>query len=227
MKVEAPPLPSAPTKKVEAPPPPSAPTKKVEAPPPASKEDESSAPVLEIVEEEISHVDLPKVEPPPKKEPPPPPPPSRPKLQSSPSMPPPSSRSAALVAALKHIRSIGKEGHFEEAFRQYATLLTSTSFAECRPEDQRQALKLMIHGKGQANGGEEMRSAYRAALPILQALVLKHHEPADYEMLGMSYVALEQPEKATEIFKKALEIERGRNPASDLCGALMRRVSEL
>ena len=210
-------------------------TKKVEAPPLVVKEE---APKVEIVgEEQVDAATLEAapqaeekverkpaetieetIEPPPKRE----------KAPSIASIPPPSSRNAALIAALKHIRAIGKEGHFEEAFRQYATLLASASFAECRPEDQRQALKLMIHAKAPPGAaGDEMRSAFRAALPILQALVVKHHDPADYEMLGMSYVVLEQPEKATEIFKKALEIERARNPASDLCGTLMRRVSEL
>jgi hypothetical protein len=33
--------------------------------------------------------------------------------------------------------------------------------------------------------------------------------------------------KATEIWKKALDIERGRDPGSELCGNLMRRVSAL
>ena len=46
-------------------------------------------------------------------------------------------------------------------------------------------------------------------------------------MLGAAYVVLGEPVKATGIFKKALDLERARNPASDLCGNLMRRVSEI
>ncbi len=145
---------------------------------------------------------------------------------SADSEPPPSSKSE-LVAALKHIRAMTKDGLEAEAFRQYAALFASPAFVSCRPDEQRQALKLMIFGKAPQIAGDEVRDAYRAALGALQPLVLEHRDPADYEMLGMAYVALEQPEKATEIFKKALEIERARNPASDLCGNLMRRVSQL
>ena len=132
-----------------------------------------------------------------------------------------------LVATLKHIRGIGNDGHVDEAFRQYAALFSSPAFAACSPDDQRQALKLMIFGKAPEVPTEEMRAAYRAALPVLQALVVVHRDPADYEMLGMAYVGVEEPDKGSEMFKKALEIERTRDPASNLCGNLMRRVSQL
>jgi hypothetical protein len=85
----------------------------------------------------------------------------------------------------------------------------------------------MIFGKAPDAPTEEMRAAHRAALPVLQALVVVHRDPADYEMLGIAYVGVEEPEKGNEIFKKALEIERTRDPGSDLCGNLMRRVSQL
>jgi hypothetical protein len=93
-------------------------------------------------------------------------------------------------------------------------------------EDQRQALKLMILAKPPANASDDMRQAHRAALPVLEALS-RDGDPADYEMLGVAYAVLDDPTKATEIFKEALTIERARNPASDLCGNLMRRVSQL
>ena len=84
----------------------------------------------------------------------------------------------------------------------------------------------MIFGGVSPSPSEEMRAAHRVALPFVQALVLEQRDAADYEMLGMTYLALEAPEKATEMFRKALEIERARNPASELCDSLMRRVSE-
>jgi hypothetical protein len=140
---------------------------------------------------------------------------------------PPSAGTTELVATLKHIRGIAKDGLIDEAFRQYATLFASSTFSACRAEDQRQALKLMILGKEPPPATDEMRAAYRSALPVLQALIVKHRDPADFELLGMTYVALDEPEKGSEIFKKALDIERARNPASDLCGNLMRRVSQL
>jgi hypothetical protein len=85
----------------------------------------------------------------------------------------------------------------------------------------------MVFGKAPPSPTDEMRAAHRAAVPPLQALVVLHRDPADYEMLGMAYVASDEPAKGSEMFKKALELERARNPASDLCGNLMRRVSQL
>jgi hypothetical protein len=152
--------------------------------------------------------------------------PVEPKPEPEPAAPA-STRSSELASTLKHIRGIGKDGHFDEAFRQYAALFSSPAFAACPPDDQRQALKLLVFGKAPPSPTEEMRAAYRAAVPALQALVVVHREPADYEMLGMAYVGMDEAEKGSEIFKKALDLERARNPASDLCGNLMRRVSQL
>lgn len=140
---------------------------------------------------------------------------------------PPSSRSATLKDALKLARTAAKEGRLDEAFRQYHTVFESGAFATTKAEAQRQALKLMFFGAQPSFPSDEVKSAYRVTLPILQALVLKDRDPADYELLGMAYVVLDEPMKAMEIFKKALDVERSRNPASDLCGNLMRRVSQL
>lgn len=140
---------------------------------------------------------------------------------------PSSTKTSELVATLKHIRGIAKGGHLDEAFRQYAALFSSAAFATCPPDDQRQALRLLLLGKAPPAPSEEMKAAYRAAVPALQALVVVHRDPADYELLGIAYVGIDEPDKGTEIFKKALDLERARNPASDLCGNLMRRVSQL
>jgi hypothetical protein len=193
-----------------------------------------SGPVLEVVEEQAHEPS----EPPPPPPPPPPnlPPANPPPRKSSASLPavsngstppPPSSRNPELVATLKGIAGIIRDGNAEEAYRQFAALFTSTSFMMCSADEQRTSLKLMLLGKTAPAPGEDMKSAYRAAQRILQALVNEHREPSDYEMLGITYVALDEPSKASDIFKKALEIERGRDPGSDLCGNLMRRVSQL
>lgn len=115
----------------------------------------------------------------------------------------------------------------ERGFREYAALFASPSFVTRPPEEQRDALKEMVFGKASPSPTDEMRAAHRAAVPALQALVVLHRDPADYEMLGLAYVASDEPEKGNEMFKKALELERARDPASELCGSLMRRVSQL
>jgi hypothetical protein len=143
------------------------------------------------------------------------------------SLSPPSSRTAILKDALKLARAATKEGRLDDAFRQYATIFGSAAFGAARPDDQRQALKLMFFGTQPKVANDEVKDTYRLTLPLLQALVLKDRDAADYELLGMAYVILEEPDKAMEIFKKALDVERAKNPASDLCGNLMRRVSQL
>jgi tetratricopeptide (TPR) repeat protein len=130
---------------------------------------------------------------------------------------------------LKTARTLSKEGKHDESFRAYASLFSSAAFQASKPEDQHAVLKMMVHAKVPATvtPSADSLAAHKAALPALQALVVSRRDPADYEMLGMAYVVLGEEAKALEIFKKALEIERARSPGSDLCGDLMRRVSQL
>ena len=58
-------------------------------------------------------------------------------------------------------------------------------------------------------------------------MVSAHGDPADHELLGICHVCLGNEESASAIFRAGLAIERQRNPQSDLCGALMKRVSLL
>ncbi len=136
-------------------------------------------------------------------------------------------RNAELVTTLKEIRAMAKDGRVAESYRQLGMLIGTAAFAACRADDRRRALRLLVFAKPQSTALEDRVQAHNAAVPALQLLVVEHHDPADYEMLGMAYVALGEPEKATEIWKRALELERGRNPGSDLCGSLMRRVSAI
>lgn len=207
--------------------------------PPLHAPERDSGPVVEVIDEHASEPSEPPPPPPPPRPAPPPanlPPPTPPPRKSSASLPavnngstppPPSSRNPELVATLKGIAGIIRDGNAEEAYRQFAALFTSTSFMMCSADEQRTSLKLMLLGKTTPAPGDDMKAAYRAAQRILQALVNEHREPSDYEMLGITYVALDEPTKASDIFKKALEIERARDPGSDLCGNLMRRVSQL
>lgn len=132
-----------------------------------------------------------------------------------------------LVTAVKKIIGLSKS-NLDDAYRGYRDLFASAAFYTYRPEDQRQALKLMILAKGApSRPTEAMIAAHQAAVPTLTELVSTHHEPADYEMLGICHVILGNEESASAIFREGLRLERERSPQSDLCGSFMKRISFL
>jgi hypothetical protein len=134
----------------------------------------------------------------------------------------------ALVAAIKDIMGLAKAGKTDEAYAAYAQLYASPAFAEYRPEDQRQALKLMVLAKGiPFPPTPPIVSAHKAAHGPLQALVNAHKEPADYEMLGMCQVKMGDEAAAALTFKTGLDLERERDPQSKLCGTLMKLVASV
>jgi hypothetical protein len=133
-----------------------------------------------------------------------------------------------LVLAIKKIHSLARAGNLDDAYTAYRELFSSPAFMTYRPEEQRQALRLMIHAKGTPNKPTPaMIEAHRSALGPLTELVSVHREPADHEMLGMCHVLLGNEESATAIYRAGLAIERERSPQSDLCGAFMKRISLL
>jgi hypothetical protein len=133
-----------------------------------------------------------------------------------------------LVKTVKEIVGLSKSGNAEGAYEGYRALFSGAEFRECRPEDQRQALKLMILAKGVPSPATpSVVEAHRAALAVLSDLLAQHGEPSDHELLGVCHVVLGDEESASSIFKAGLAIERERNPSSVLCGALMKRVSML
>ena len=134
----------------------------------------------------------------------------------------------ALVQAVKDIVVLGKAGKIDESYAGYKKLFESPDFTKYRPEDQRQALRLMVLAKGAPKPATPtMVEAHRAAVAPLTALVSEHNDPADYEMLGVCHVMLGNEESASRIFRAGLALERERNAQSDLCGRLMTRVSQL
>ncbi len=136
--------------------------------------------------------------------------------------------SPELVAAIKGIVASARAGDLEAAYKGYRALFSSSAFGSYEPQDQRQALRLMVHAKGVPDPPTPaMVEAHRAALQSLVRLVKAHGEPADHEMLGMCHVATGDEKTAAEVFRVALSLERERNAQSDLCGALMKRVSML
>jgi hypothetical protein len=134
----------------------------------------------------------------------------------------------ALVKAVKEIMALGKEGKLDDAYAGYKTLFESLEFSSYRPEDQRQALKLMIMAKGVVDKtAPSVVDAHSAAVEALKPLVEAYGEPSDYELLGIAYVVIGNEHGADTSFRLGLTIERQRNPGSDLCGAFMKRISFL
>ncbi|MEZ4307887.1 MAG: hypothetical protein R3F14_07560 [Polyangiaceae bacterium] len=131
-----------------------------------------------------------------------------------------------LVGAIKSAVSLARTGKLDEAYGAYRALFTDPGFLQQRPEDQRQALKLMIHAKIPIRETTPaIVEAHRSALMPLTELVSRYGEPVDHELLGMCHVLLGNTESASAIYRAGLHIERERNPGSDLCGELMKKIS--
>jgi hypothetical protein len=131
-----------------------------------------------------------------------------------------------LVKRIKVIVQLARDGKLDEAYGLYRALFTDPTFLEQRPEDQRQALKLMVHAKVPIRDATPaMLEAHRAALMPLTELVSSQGEPIDHELLGMCHVLLGNLQNASAIYRAGLAIERERNPGSDLCGELMKKIS--
>ena len=148
-------------------------------------------------------------------------------LPDSPGLRDTSSRNPELVAKLKRIMSLAKQGKTDDAYREYGALFSSRLFADNPLDDRRQLLKMLLFAKAPAQPTAAFKDAHRSALDRLKVLVERLGDPVDYEMLGICHLVLGDPPAAGVAFKKALEIERLRNPQSELCGNLMRRVSAL
>ncbi len=133
----------------------------------------------------------------------------------------------ALVAAVKQIMTQSRGGDVEGSYDGYAHLYASPEFATNKPEDQRQALKLLILAKRHGQPSAKLVEAHRAAIPALTELVSTVNEPEDYEMLGLCHLLIGNEAAASNMFRQGLTLERSKNPASDLCGRLMTRVAAI
>ena len=133
-----------------------------------------------------------------------------------------------LVAAVKKIVGAAKSGDLDAAYVGYRDLFSSPAFASYRPEDQRQALRLMVLAKSSpSKQTPAMIAAHKSAVPPLTALVESLKDPSDHELLGICYVVLGDEDRAREVFRAGLALERDYNPQSDLCGAFLKRISFL
>jgi hypothetical protein len=162
--------------------------------------------------------------------PPPPPPPPPPESSQNPIAKldkEGASKNVELIGALKKIASLARTGQTDQAYREYTDLFSSATFADYKPEEQRQALKLMVLAKTPPPKSDVVIGAHRAALPRLERLVDRLGEPIDLEMLGAAHVMCDDPKAANAAFARALEIERARDPSSALIASLMSRVASL
>jgi hypothetical protein len=136
----------------------------------------------------------------------------------------------ALVHAVKQIIAQARSGDVEGSYAGYRELFSSPTFTANKPEDQRQALKLLVLAKRPSEKGgpsSALVDAHRAAIAPLTELVSTLNEPEDYEMLGLCHLMIGNEQAASNMFKNGLTLERERNPASDLCGRLMTRVAAI
>lgn len=234
-ELEAPHSP-VPPKPISVPPPlpPSAPPPPV---PRAEAEDIGSAEIV-VVEEPSSEIEVPMDEDetratnPARSEPPPPVASAPPPVASAPppasgSVPPPSRASSELVASLKQAIGLTRSGRFQDAYRQFAALFADFGFSNYSPDEQRQALRLMLIPKMKPPPSDVVLDAHRAAIFRLKNLTEAFNDAGDFELLGIAYLALDDAEAARVAFTTGLGIERERNPQSHLVGALMKRVSEI
>jgi hypothetical protein len=133
-----------------------------------------------------------------------------------------------LVAAVKTIVSLAKAGKTDDAYAGYAKLFSDAAFAKYTPQEQRQALRLMILAKGMPPmPPASVVDAHKRAIKPVQALVNADGEPADYELLGICQMIAGDEKAARASFQAGLDLERQRDPQSDLCGTLMKRVASV
>lgn len=143
-----------------------------------------------------------------------------------------------LVSEVKQIMGHFRDGKNQAAYEAFQVLLQRPTFGQLRPEEQRQALKLLIQGKRTELGmhrdlsandplDASIMSSHRAALQPLTELVSTLNEPEDFELLGMVHQRLGNLDSASSIYRAGLQLERERSPQSDLCGALMTRLSSV
>jgi tetratricopeptide (TPR) repeat protein len=134
-----------------------------------------------------------------------------------------------LVAEAKRLALLIKQGRVDEAYEGFSAVYANPAFGSFNADDQRQILRFMVLGKRPELHRSVLPAsiveAHRGALATLNELVSTLNDPADYELLGLAFQRIGNDAAAANIFREGLRMERERNPQSDLCGALMSRLS--
>ena len=142
-----------------------------------------------------------------------------------------------MITDVKQIMGYFRDSQNQAAYEAFQVLLQRGGFSDLQPPDQRQALKLLVQGKRPELSMRDLnpqnpldlaiQNSHRAALEPLTELVSTLGEPEDFELLGMVHQRLGNLDSASSIYRAGLQLERERSPQSDLCGALMTRLSSV
>jgi len=131
----------------------------------------------------------------------------------------------ALKAAVKSAIALARESRWDEFYSVYGPLFAAPTFAEDTPEDQRQALKLMIMTKGlPAPTTQAAIHAYQSAWYALSRLVAEFRHSRDYELLGLTHQRLGDEPGAKKVFQAGLEVAQAGNDG-DTCGVFLRHLA--
>ena len=137
----------------------------------------------------------------------------------------PAAAITALKAAVKSAIGLARETRWDEFYSVYGQLFASPEFPQNKPEDQRQALKLMIMTKGlPAPTSQAGIYAYQSAWYALSRLVAEMRQPLDYELLGITHLRLGDEPGAQKVFLAGLEISQAANDG-DTCGVFLRHLA--
>jgi len=129
----------------------------------------------------------------------------------------------ALVTRVKEILALAKAGKSDEAFAAYKELFMSAEFLTYPHDERRHAIKLVVNAKvPPTRPAPSMVQAYKAAMFPLKKMIDDANEPSDHELMGICLVVAGDEKRAAEHFRTGLQLERAKNPQSDLCGSLMK-----
>jgi hypothetical protein len=131
------------------------------------------------------------------------------------------------AGVLGKIVELANAGSIVDACQECAALFKSPLFVDCSLEDQRQALTLLRVLSKTATPSETLQEALRVARDRAAGLAERTRDPADYELLGLCHVSLDEPTAALESFRRGLELEQSRSTESELCARLAKHIGGL
>ena len=134
----------------------------------------------------------------------------------------------AVKQTAKAAAAFARESKWDEFFGAYTWLFQFPSFEQNKPEDQRQALKLMILTKGLPPPTTQHGvAAYQAAWYVLTRL-MGEHQPTmlDYLLLGLTHLRLADEPGAKKLFDTGYAMAQDANDG-DMCGEFLRYLSTI